>query len=294
MRPTILWGALLLSVAVTGCTVESGPYAESPPVYTEPTPVYTEPAPAYSEPAPAYTEPTYDPEPVVFEEPPPLVSIEPDVYVVYNYPVPVYYVGGFYWRFHSGLWYRAPDYNASWVSVNAGVVPRTIIHRNHHHYARYAPARAHIIRAPTRYHATTPRYTPPSRSYRSTAPTYRSPTYRSTAPTYRSPTYRSTAPTYRTRPVAPAPHRQVVPPGHVQQRSVPVRRPNYNEPIQRQRVRGRDVPAPPRVVTPPRPPVRPQPPVQPRRDDRRRGPPNRGDTTHDHPHTHSQERTHHH
>ncbi len=76
-------------------------------------------------------------EPVVFVEPPTLVSVDADVWVVRNYDYPVYYVSGFYWVVKDGVWYRARSYDRGWTSVEASVVPSIIVHRNHTMYVRF-------------------------------------------------------------------------------------------------------------------------------------------------------------
>jgi hypothetical protein len=76
-------------------------------------------------------------EPVVFVEPPTLVSVDADVWVVRNYDYPVYYVSGFYWVFKDGAWYKTRSYDHGWVTVEASVVPSIIVHRNHTMYVRF-------------------------------------------------------------------------------------------------------------------------------------------------------------
>ena len=69
--------------------------------------------------------------------PPPLgFATPPDVVVVpsgenYVYMVPntfgVYFFGGFWYRYHSGYWFRASAYNAPWVPLAARAIPPVII-----------------------------------------------------------------------------------------------------------------------------------------------------------------------
>lgn len=118
----LVFAALLVSAAGTGCVARARGYA-----YAD-TPV------------------------VVYEEPPPLVAIEPNVYVVRDYDTAVYYVGGAYWRYEGGVWYRAHAWNRGWVSVSFDVVPRTIVHREHRHYIHYkGPPRAVVQRGPVHH-----------------------------------------------------------------------------------------------------------------------------------------------
>jgi hypothetical protein len=75
--------------------------------------------------------------PVVFVEPPTLVSVDADVWVVRDYDYSVYYVGDYYWVYRNNAWYRARSYDSGWVVVDAAVVPAVIVHRDHHAYVHY-------------------------------------------------------------------------------------------------------------------------------------------------------------
>src|SRR4051794_30773720 len=65
--------------------------------------------------------------PSVYSEPPELVSIEPDVYVVEDAEYPVYFTGDAYWSYRGGVWYEAPYWDAPWVEVSYGIVPANLI-----------------------------------------------------------------------------------------------------------------------------------------------------------------------
>ncbi|HZO13581.1 MAG TPA: hypothetical protein VFB62_09985, partial [Polyangiaceae bacterium] len=88
----VVFGVALVAMGSTGCVARARGYAY-----------------ARSEPPPPPPPPA-----VVYEEEPPLVEIEPNVYVVHDYYVPIYYVGGVYWRFEAGLWYRSDYWNHGW------------------------------------------------------------------------------------------------------------------------------------------------------------------------------------
>ncbi|MCC6525978.1 MAG: hypothetical protein IT373_25250 [Polyangiaceae bacterium] len=75
--------------------------------------------------------------PIVFYEEPALVPVDADVYVVGDYPVAVYYVGGVYWHYRAGAWYRASSWSSGWTVVDVRTVPTTIVHRDHGAYAHY-------------------------------------------------------------------------------------------------------------------------------------------------------------
>src|SRR3954470_13226695 len=75
--------------------------------------------------------------PVVFVEPPTLVSVDADVWVVRDYDYSVYYVGDNYWVYRSGTWYRARSYDRGWVAVEVSLVPAVIVRRDHQAYIHY-------------------------------------------------------------------------------------------------------------------------------------------------------------
>jgi hypothetical protein len=90
------------------------------------------------------------PQRVVFREPPPLVVVEPDVYVVEDSSYAIYFVGGFYWHVGSGgRWYRSSRWDEPWVHVDLHVVPPRITHRDHRSYVHFrASASAKVWRQP--------------------------------------------------------------------------------------------------------------------------------------------------
>jgi len=75
--------------------------------------------------------------PVVFVEPPTLVEVDADVWVVRDYDYPVYYTGGFYWVYRDGIWWRSEMYDKGWAKVEVTVVPQVIAQRDHHVYVHY-------------------------------------------------------------------------------------------------------------------------------------------------------------
>src|SRR4051812_14624454 len=75
--------------------------------------------------------------PVVFAEPPTLVSVDADVWVVRDYDYSVYYVSDSYWVYRNSTWYRAQSYDHGWVKVEVSVVPAIIVQRDHHAYVHY-------------------------------------------------------------------------------------------------------------------------------------------------------------
>jgi hypothetical protein len=90
-----------------------------------------------------------EPYAVAFYEPPPLIMVEPGIYVVQGSAYPVYYVNGAYWSYYDGGWYRSRRWNDSWVRVGGDVIPGVIVYRDHHHYVRYyGHPHAHVWREP--------------------------------------------------------------------------------------------------------------------------------------------------
>ncbi len=86
---------------------------------------------------------------VAFAEPPPLVYVDPDVYVAENADQPVYYVDGSYWRDDDGGWSRADYWDSPWVVVAGDGVPDVIRNRRHEQYRHFRADRgAHVWREP--------------------------------------------------------------------------------------------------------------------------------------------------
>jgi hypothetical protein len=71
-----------------------------------------------------------------FEAPPPVVEVQPNVYVVPDRDDEVFFVDGWYWtRWNDGRWYRTRDHRGGWVS---GAAPLALVrippgHYKHHH-----------------------------------------------------------------------------------------------------------------------------------------------------------------
>ena len=90
---------------------------------------------------------------VVYDDSPTLVAVEPGVWVMSRQPTAVYYVNDGYWTNRGGIWYRSSDWNGGWASVNANIVPVTIVHRDSTHYRYYNPPRHVATRPlPTRHY----------------------------------------------------------------------------------------------------------------------------------------------
>ena len=96
--------------------------------------------------------------PVVFEEEPTLVVVEPNVWVVRDYDYAVYYVDGYYWVYRDDGWRRSRAYDRGWMTVEVTFVPRIIVSRDHHAYVHFhGPSNAPTRRAP-REHVVGPDY----------------------------------------------------------------------------------------------------------------------------------------
>lgn len=84
-----------------------------------------------------------------YYEPPPLIMVEPGLYVVQGSAVPTYYSNGYYWHYQDGVWYQAPRWNDPWARVEVNVVPGLVVHRDHSRYVRFrGHPHAHVVREP--------------------------------------------------------------------------------------------------------------------------------------------------
>jgi len=90
-----------------------------------------------AEPPPAAPEP---PPPVVYAQEPVLVTVEPGIWVVQDSDYPVYVVDDNYWVYRDNVWYRSRSYDGGWARVEVGIVPPTIVHRDHAQYVHYRGA----------------------------------------------------------------------------------------------------------------------------------------------------------
>jgi hypothetical protein len=102
--------------------------------------------------APAAPVVASEPPPVVADDTPMLVTVEPDVWVVRDSEVPVYYVDDYYWAYRGGVWQRSHEYGTGWVTVEASIVPPRIVHRDHSLYVHYHGAANAVIRPAPRVH----------------------------------------------------------------------------------------------------------------------------------------------
>lgn len=55
-----------------------------------------------------------------------VVAIPGGVYYVPNQDVDIFYFGGYWWAIRESRWYRAHDYNGSWVTVSPRYVPVSV------------------------------------------------------------------------------------------------------------------------------------------------------------------------
>jgi len=86
--------------------------------------------------------PTYAPaevEVVAFEEPPPLVEVDSNVWIVEDSDFAIYYVDGYYWCERGGVWFYADYWDSPWVSVEVELIPIWIRHRDHWRDEHYHP-----------------------------------------------------------------------------------------------------------------------------------------------------------
>jgi hypothetical protein len=65
---------------------------------------------------------------VRFEAAPPMVEVQPGVFVVHDCDEEVFFVDGRYWmRSREGRWYRASDHRGGWVAAEPRAVPAPIV-----------------------------------------------------------------------------------------------------------------------------------------------------------------------
>src|SRR3989338_97132 len=65
---------------------------------------------------------------VVLAAPPDVVVISGTyVYFVPDVEVDILFFGGYWWRPHTGRWYRASDYNGPWVFISIDNVPGVVV-----------------------------------------------------------------------------------------------------------------------------------------------------------------------
>jgi len=96
---------------------------------------------------------------LVFAEPPVLVAVDRDVWVVENYDHEVFWVGGFYWVHYGGAWYRSSSYADGWVRAEVSIVPRHIVRIRRGTYVAYHRPPGAVVRVAG--HATVTKTTPP-------------------------------------------------------------------------------------------------------------------------------------
>ena len=87
---------------------------------------------------------------VRFEVAPPVVEVQPGVFVVHDYDEEVFVVEGLYWiRGGDGRWYRARDYRGGWVVVPPQTVPAVLVRMPRGHYKHYkqSPERFRVVNA---------------------------------------------------------------------------------------------------------------------------------------------------
>jgi hypothetical protein len=85
-----------------------------------------------------------------FETAPPVVEVEPGMYVVPDREEEVFFVDGWYWtRWQDGRWYRTRSYRGGWLGVPPTAVPAPLVRvpagRYRHHHGR--PERMRVVAA---------------------------------------------------------------------------------------------------------------------------------------------------
>jgi hypothetical protein len=87
---------------------------------------------------------------VRFEVAPPVVEVQPGLFVVNDYDEEIFVVGGVYWlRGADARWYRARDYRGGWVAAAPQTVPAVLIRAPRGHYKHYKgkPEKVRVVNA---------------------------------------------------------------------------------------------------------------------------------------------------
>jgi len=73
-----------------------------------------------------------------FEVAPPVVEVQPGLFVVHDYEEEVFVVDGQYWtRGGDGRWYRSRDYRGGWAAAPAPAVPPALVRTPRGRYRHY-------------------------------------------------------------------------------------------------------------------------------------------------------------
>src|SRR5678815_5385060 len=86
----------------------------------------------------------------VYASSPELVYVQPGVYVIADYPEPVFYSEGYYWRYDGGIWLRSQFHDRGWARMGHVPAPIARIDRPQT-YVHYRPghrASTPMTRAP--------------------------------------------------------------------------------------------------------------------------------------------------
>jgi len=87
---------------------------------------------------------------VRFEVAPPVVEVQPGLFVVHDYDEEVFVVGGVYWvRGADGRWYRTRDFHGGWVVAPPQTVPPVLVRAPRGRYK-------HFKRGPEKFRAVNP------------------------------------------------------------------------------------------------------------------------------------------
>jgi hypothetical protein len=91
---------------------------------------------------------------VVLTEPPVLVAVDRDVWVVEDSEHEVFWTGGFYWVHHGGIWYRSTSYAGGWARAEVSVVPTAIVRVRPGTYVSYHRPPGAVVRVAGHVRAT--------------------------------------------------------------------------------------------------------------------------------------------
>lgn len=87
---------------------------------------------------------------VRFEVAPPVVEVQPGIFVVRDCDDEVFVADGMYWvRAADGRWYRARDYRGGWIAVQPRMIPPALVGMPRGHYKHYKgkPEKFRVVNA---------------------------------------------------------------------------------------------------------------------------------------------------
>jgi hypothetical protein len=90
--------------------------------------------------------------------------IDPEVQVIVDSDVPMFYSDNYYWRYYGNTWYRSPYADTGWVAIEYYSLPEPVRRiQRPERYVHYRVDASKRVRIPTRHHDQTVRRDQPTR-----------------------------------------------------------------------------------------------------------------------------------